>query len=290
MARRKSTRYIVLHVSAIRPHQTSSADQIDAWHKARGWNGIGYHYIIRRNGAVELGRPDDTIGAHVAGFNSTTLGICFEGGLDAFGKPKDTRTPEQNKAAIKLIKKLVKKYPDAKVLGHRDLSPDRDGDGIIEPHEHLKACPCFDAIPWAEDNNLPAADIKGAWETRKPLPPDHSTLHFQKLLKEAGYEVGPLDGIFGPRTEAAICRFQRHASIPVTAIFDAPTTSRLERMAQERRAPIRKVLNDTLQANHELREENARLRPKDDPPSSAGLFMTFIHWLSKLLLGKGSRQ
>ena len=71
--------------------------------------------------------------AHCYPHNRHSIGICYEGGLDANGIPDDTRTPEQNKALRELLEKLPREYPRALIVGHRDLAPSRD-------------CPCFDAI------------------------------------------------------------------------------------------------------------------------------------------------
>lgn len=122
--------YLIIHCSAVKPTQTSSARQIDAWHKARGWRSIGYHYVIRRDGTIERGRPDSVIGAHCAGHNADSIGICYEGGLNLLGKPADTRTEAQKHALRSLINSLKIKYPHALVRGHNDFSP--------------KPCPCFD--------------------------------------------------------------------------------------------------------------------------------------------------
>lgn len=142
--------HIVLHCSASVPaaaaHQTAA--DIDAMHKARGFRKIGYHYFIRADGTVEKGRPETEIGAHVEGHNATSIGICYAGGLDAKGKAADTRTPQQLEALAKLVAELKRRYPPAIVLGHRDLSPDKDRDGVVERHEWLKDCPCFDAPAW----------------------------------------------------------------------------------------------------------------------------------------------
>ena len=244
MTVRKKTTLLVAHVTATPPSMDIGVAEVDRMHRARGWNGCGYHYVIRRNGKVEKGRPENQIGAHVAGFNSISLGVSCVGGVDEQGKPQDNRTPEQERALVALLKKLAKKYPDAKVCGHRDLSPDRDGDGIIEPHEHLKACPCFDAIPWAAANGLPAADIRGIWDAQTGAPvapagPDDRIVYLQKLLKRAGYEFGPIDGIKGPKTEKALKRFQEAVPLPVTGEFDPETVARLREMFEAARpAPV----------------------------------------------------
>ena len=70
---------IVIHCSAVTPNQKSSAAQIDTWHRDRGWKfGIGYHYVIRRNGEIEPGRPEWMVGAHCVNHNSHSIGVCYE--------------------------------------------------------------------------------------------------------------------------------------------------------------------------------------------------------------------
>lgn len=149
---RKITR-IVIHCSATREGQDHDVEDIWRWHKQRGFRDVGYHYVVRLDGTVERGRPEEQPGAHVAGrdpvtgvrFNDDSIGICYIGGVAANGvTPKDTRTAEQKVALRRLVGTLRLKYPEAVVVGHRDLSPDTDKDGKVEPHEWLKACPSFD--------------------------------------------------------------------------------------------------------------------------------------------------
>ena len=104
-----------------------------------------YTYVyIRKNGDIKSTRPLERIGAHSRGFNRESIGICYEGGLDAHGCPADTRTPEQRAALKLLVHQLLETFPGSRVCGHRDLSPDRNGNGEIEPEEWIKACPCFE--------------------------------------------------------------------------------------------------------------------------------------------------
>jgi N-acetyl-anhydromuramyl-L-alanine amidase AmpD len=125
---------IVIHCSAVKPDQQSSAAQIDSWHRQRGFHlGIGYHYVIRRDGTLEMGRPEYMVGAHCKNHNQHSIGVCYEGGLNARGDPADTRTPQQRETMRQLINELRERYPKAIVVGHHNLNP-------------LKACPCFDAI------------------------------------------------------------------------------------------------------------------------------------------------
>ena len=89
-------------------------------------------------------RPVERIGAHCKGHNEGSIGICYEGGLDIKGNPKDTRTAEQKKALKYLIMTLKKEFPIKEIAGHRDFSPDLNGNGTVEPEEWIKECPCFD--------------------------------------------------------------------------------------------------------------------------------------------------
>jgi N-acetylmuramoyl-L-alanine amidase len=152
---RKRTDALVCHCTATPEGKYHDVASITAMHKARGFSTIGYHYLIGLNGEIWEGRaPDNSVGAHVAGFNATTLGVSYVGGLDQSGKPEDTRTPAQVTAMVDLLGRLSVKYPKAVILGHRDLSPDKDGDGLVEPNEWIKVCPCFDAGPWAKTIGL----------------------------------------------------------------------------------------------------------------------------------------
>lgn len=171
MAIRKSTKYIVVHVTATPPKADIGVKEVRVMHLARGFNDIGYHFVIRRDGRVEVGRAVDMVGAHVKDYNSISVGVSMVGGVDAKGKPEHNATPAQLKMLEHTLRNLTAKYPQAGVCGHRDLSPDKDGDGIIEPFEHIKACPCFDVIPWAEERGIRTAKIKGVWKKAAPAAP-----------------------------------------------------------------------------------------------------------------------
>ncbi len=135
---------IVIHCSATREDCIFTEQALDACHRSRGFDGIGYHFYIRRNGDIKTTRPIEKMGAHVKGWNQHSIGVCYEGGLDCNGLPKDTRTQWQKHSLRVLIKVLQLDYPACRVCGHRDLSPDLNGDGIIEPEEWTKLCPCFE--------------------------------------------------------------------------------------------------------------------------------------------------
>ena len=125
---------IIVHCSAVGPSQQSSAADIDRWHRARGWkNGIGYHFVVRRDGRIEKGRPIEMVGAHCQYHNQHSIGVCYEGGLDVNGHPADTRTEAQRVAMRQLLKKLHARFPRAIITGHNMFNP-------------MKACPCFNAL------------------------------------------------------------------------------------------------------------------------------------------------
>ena len=137
---------IVIHCSATREDQDFSIKDIDRAHKQRGFSEIGYHLYITKDGRTHIGRTLNKQGAHSFGHNKHSWGICYEGGLDINGKPKDTRTEQQKQAILRAVLFLKGLSDNAKVLGHRDLSKDLNGDGIIQPNEYIKMCPCFNAI------------------------------------------------------------------------------------------------------------------------------------------------
>lgn len=145
MSRRTQTKKVVWHCSASRPQSDIGAKEIREWHRGRGFYDIGYALVIRRDGTIEAGRHLDDIGAHVAGHNSDSVGICMVGGLDAEGRSfanrPDLFTAAQWESARVVYELMRRMYPYAVHYGHRDLSPDKDGDGQVEQHEWLKTCP-----------------------------------------------------------------------------------------------------------------------------------------------------
>ena len=134
---------IVVHCSATRADRDFTENDLEVCHRHRGFNGAGYHFYIRKNGDIKNTRPLEKPGAHALGYNAHSIGICYEGGLDVRYRPADTRTEWQKHSLRVLIRTLLMDYPGCRVCGHRDLSPDRNGDGRISPEEWVKECPCF---------------------------------------------------------------------------------------------------------------------------------------------------
>ena len=150
-SKRKIT-HLVIHCTADRDGQNKTVADIRASHLERGFTDIGYHYVIYRDGSVHIGRDVDKSGAHVANHNSYTIGIVYVGGLENKPgtpyqelPPKDTRTLAQKASLMSLLMDLRKIYPSAIICGHRDFSPDKNGNGLVEPDEWIKSCPSFDA-------------------------------------------------------------------------------------------------------------------------------------------------
>lgn len=138
-------KYLVIHCSATRSNQDYTLEDLERDHHARGFRSIGYHFYIRRDGIIYALRRLNEVGAHTRGYNRRSIGICYEGGLDENRQAADTRTEAQRAALKHLLYDLHKRFPWAEIVGHRDLSPDIDGNGRIDPREWTKQCPCFDA-------------------------------------------------------------------------------------------------------------------------------------------------
>lgn len=122
---------IIIHCTDTPEDRHVSVEDITQWHKEKGYNTIGYHYVVYLDGSIHIGRPVDKKGAHCKGHNAKSIGVCYVGGRNLKGIHSDTRTEAQKEALRSLIKKLLNKYPNAKVYGHRDFA--------------ARACPCFDA-------------------------------------------------------------------------------------------------------------------------------------------------
>jgi N-acetylmuramoyl-L-alanine amidase len=152
MKKGREIKLIVIHCTATNPKAKTQAI-LDGWRKL-GWKSNGYHKLINFYGLSSRLMDDELIGNGVRGHNSNAIHISYIGGIDEKGKPKDTRSEEQKEMLVFEIQKYLKKYPNAKVVGHRDLSPDLNKDGIIEPKEWIKVCPCFDATKEYADLKL----------------------------------------------------------------------------------------------------------------------------------------
>lgn len=159
----RTVNLIAIHCSATPNGRRVTSEDIDGWHKARKFRRdprligvneptlkhIGYHYVIYADGSVRIGRGEREPGAHIAGKNANSIGVCMVG--------TDRYSREQWASLTKLVEGLSQRYPLAAIKGHRDLSPDLDGDGVVERHEWLKTCPGFDVSAWRAGGMEPLA-------------------------------------------------------------------------------------------------------------------------------------
>ncbi|UNA02536.1 endolysin [Enterobacter phage EP1] len=141
---RTVTEAIFVHCSATQPSQDIGVDTIRMWHKQQGWLDVGYHFVIKRDGTVESGRPVDVVGSHVKDWNSRSVGVCLVGGIDANGKFEANFTPAQMNALRNKLAELKALYPQADIKAHHDVAP--------------KACPSFDLQRWLNTNEMVTSD------------------------------------------------------------------------------------------------------------------------------------
>ena len=135
----RKIKYIAVHCTA--GSQKSTVNDLMAEFKKKRWKAPGYHYVITADGRIHQLLDTENVSNGVKGYNSVTVNIAYTGGMDGV----DNRTDEQKKSLVVLLKLLRKRYPDAVIQGHRDFSPDRNGNGKIEKNEWIKKCPGFDA-------------------------------------------------------------------------------------------------------------------------------------------------
>lgn len=144
----KEVKHIVIHCADTPNHLYFDIDDIDRWHKEKGWSGCGYHFVITRDGKVQKGRPldkdkwleKDEIGAHAYGFNSSSVGICLIGGKNKNGEPDLEMTMVQDGTLWRLLETLIEQFPSADIIPHSEISP--------------KSCPNFNLHKWLENANI----------------------------------------------------------------------------------------------------------------------------------------
>lgn len=222
---------IVVHCTATPPDMDIGAAEIEQWHRQRGWSGIGYHKVVRRDGQIELGRDPDQdgdveehIGAHAYGHNRRTLAVVYAGGVDANGRPADTRTPAQTRALIAVCRAWIQRFKlsPAHVVGHHELDPG-------------KACPSFPMAPFRESliaagdiddaplpDPEPAALIRDLPILRDPLPNPPRTMA-QVLLRKAFDECVKTKARAPNGRVQSIAEYQRANGLTVDGICGGQT-------------------------------------------------------------------
>jgi len=196
--------YIVWHTAA---HATkegvaldTSAAEIDQWHKARGWKGIGYQRVIRFDGTIENGRSYDEAGAHVQGLNSRAIGYCFSGHGDFM-----PLTPYQLDSGLRLTQNDMAEYsiPPENVIGHNEVNDIILRDKLTGVSPVNKSCPGVFVNMSNIRSYLGITTILRFKDTRPTTEEVILATKVQKLLKDLGYYEGKIDGWAGKNTSEA---------------------------------------------------------------------------------------
>lgn len=211
---RKSTKGFVLHHAAA---SSASVATVHQWHLNNGWIGIGYHFYVRKDGSVYRGRPENWVGSHTYGYNSTMIGICAEGNFE-----KETMSDAQKNALIELLAYLRGKYGNLKVYGHRDLGS--------------SACPGknypFNEIvngKVKEETTKEETTVNIAMTVLKKGCEGNEVKTLQRILYAMGYDIGSslIDGDFGNKTDAAVKAYQKHKGLEADGIVGEKTWNKL---------------------------------------------------------------
>ncbi len=217
LSKRRSTSRIILHHAAA---SKCTAQQIHSWHLANGWVGIGYHFLVRKDGSVYRGRPEDTVGAHAGNNNYDSIGICFEGSFD-----KEQMGEVQRKAGSELVAYLKGKYGITKVQKHSDVN----ATGC--PGAHFP----FATIAKDGTADKPAQSTAGGFTAVFPQisrrDKGDKVRVLQELLLGRGYYLGiyGADGDFGAATWTAVAQFQAANGLAADGIVGEKTWRKLLR-------------------------------------------------------------
>jgi N-acetylmuramoyl-L-alanine amidase len=148
----RSIKWIILHCTA-GPQDQKTAVILSYW-KSLGYRKPGYHHLISVDGSVENLQPIELPSNGVAGFNAHSINICYKGGVGPHGEILDNRTTKQIESMLALVRKYHAEFPEAIILGHRDLSPDKNRNGVIDTWEWKKACPSFSVKKMLEETGI----------------------------------------------------------------------------------------------------------------------------------------
>lgn len=178
----RNIKRIFIHCTAGNQKQTKQ--QLLDEFKARGWKNPGYHYVVFPDGKIEQLLDEDGISNGVQGYNSTSINIAYVGGIDKQGRPVDNRTGAQKQQIYTLLQGLKERYPDAHIMGHRDIWGK-------DPSNWKKMCPCFDAeleyatlTPIVEEEPTPQVEEQTK-PSQEPRPTQHSTTNRTTIIVAA---------------------------------------------------------------------------------------------------------
>ncbi len=238
LSKRTKTDYIILH------HTAATQGTVQAIHNyhmnGRGWKGIGYNFYVRKDGSIYQGRPEWAVGAHATGYNDKSIGVCAEGNFEAEKMPE-----AQKKAIIELMRELKQKYPNAQIKRHKDFA------ATSCPGKNYPFNEMIQTVGQKGDDIVLLKNGSRGNEVKK----------LQENLNKLGFNCGTADGIFGPKTEAAVKAFQKAYGLAVDGIAGPATLGKIEELLKKQeQQPDVKVLQDKIkQLESELQQVKAKL-------------------------------
>lgn len=219
MSNRKTTRRIILHhAEAV----SCTAEDIHRWHKANGWSGAGYHFLVRKDGSIYRLRPEGMVGAHASGSNSDSLGVCFEGAYMTETMPR-----AQIDTGMALVAHLKGKYGVSAVQAHRDVCS-TDCPGVNFPFAEIAGVAASSAPAASGGSSSGGSAGSGSiadvqrWAGSAAdgiYGPNTKAALVRKLQSELNAQFGrglAVDGIWGPKTKAACVNVRRGAKGNIT--------------------------------------------------------------------------
>ena len=200
LSKRATTDLLILHHAEA---ASCTAEDVHRWHVGNGWAGIGYHYLVRKDGTIYRGRPEDTVGAHAYGANSHSIGVCFEGNYQV----EQTMPAAQLAAGQALVADIKRRWGIAKVIGHKDVA----GSTTDCPGKYFPLEAIVSGVPEDQNNTTKEDIIMVATQMIGNGDRGNAVRSMQGALIAQGYKCGSYgaDGICGAATVAAIKACQR---------------------------------------------------------------------------------
>ena len=203
----RNIKRIFVHCTA-GPQTQTVAEIQKYWKNVKKWKTPGYHYIIKPDGEIVPLQPEDKPSNGVAGYNSTSINVCYIGGIDKQGRPVDNRTDAQKESLIRILKELKSRYPDAEILGHREIWGQ-------DPSKWHKMCPCFSAkaeyehiMDEEEEQHMYTLDTND-WKVVPEYTPEPIEIPTEPIVKPEEPKIEPKKGIFATIIDAILSIFKK---------------------------------------------------------------------------------
>jgi len=199
----RNIKRIFVHCTA-GPQTQTIAEIQKYWKNVKKWNKPGYHYIIKPDGEIVPLQPEDKPSNGVAGYNSTSINVCYIGGVDKQGRAVDNRTDAQKESLIKILKDLKSRYPDAEILGHREIWGQ-------DPSKWHKMCPCFPAKEEYKDIMKEEVKLSDIIEPAEPIHTEPKPIEIptEPIIKPQEPKNEPKQGVFKTIVNALLNIFKR---------------------------------------------------------------------------------